>query len=70
MKIKYFPDTDTLLIELSDAEVVETREINEDIYIDLSERGDPVSITIEHAKEKANLSEITFSQVADLKAAL
>jgi len=29
MKIKYFSDTDTVLMEFSDAEVVETREINE-----------------------------------------
>jgi len=69
MRIKYFPDTDTLLIELSDAEVVETREISEDIYIDFSKHGDPVSITIEHAREKADLSEVTFSPLADLKAA-
>ena len=32
MKIKYFSDTDTALLEFSDAEVVETREINENIY--------------------------------------
>ena len=32
MKIKYFSDTDTALLEFSDAEVAETREINENIY--------------------------------------
>ena len=29
MKIKYFEDTDSLFIELSDAEVAETKELNE-----------------------------------------
>ena len=33
MKIKYFSDTDTALLEFSDAEVAETREINENTYI-------------------------------------
>ena len=35
MKVTYFEDTDTALMELSTAPVVETREISEDIYIDL-----------------------------------
>ena len=35
MKITYFSDTDTALIEFSDHEVAETKEINENIYLDL-----------------------------------
>ncbi len=35
MKIKYFNDTDTALIEFTDKQVEETREISENIYIDL-----------------------------------
>ncbi len=29
MKIRYFPDTDTLYVELNDNLIAETREINE-----------------------------------------
>ncbi|MBD3267713.1 DUF2283 domain-containing protein, partial [bacterium] len=35
MKVKYFADTDTALIEFTDNEVKETKEISENIYIDI-----------------------------------
>lgn len=63
MKIKYFSDTDTALLEFSDTEVHETREINEDIYIDLDKNGGLVSITIEHARQQANLAELSYLQM-------
>ena len=63
MKIRYFSDTDTALIEFSEAPVVETKEITENLYIDLDEKGNLVSMTIEHAKEQANISELTFLQM-------
>ena len=34
MKVKYFHDTDTALVEFSEHEVTETKEINENIYIE------------------------------------
>jgi len=63
MKIKYFSDTDTALVEFSDKEVHETREINENIYIDLDRDGGLVSMTIEHAKDQANLAELSYHQI-------
>ena len=63
MKIRYFPDTDTALIEFSNEPVAETKEISENLYIDLDGYGNLVSMTIEHAREKANLSEISFLQM-------
>ena len=39
MKIKYFSDTDTALVEFSGRKVAETKEINENIYIDLDISG-------------------------------
>ncbi len=63
MKIRYFSDTDTALIEFSIAPVVETKEITENLYIDLDEKGNLVSMTVEHAKEKANISEVSFLQM-------
>lgn len=47
--------------------MVETREISENLYIDLDENGNIVSMTIEHAKEKAGISEITFLHMEELK---
>lgn len=47
MRIKFFADTDTALVEFSDREVAETKEINENIYIDLDDSGNLVAMTIE-----------------------
>ena len=35
MKVKYFPDTDTALVEFTQAKVHVTKEISENIYVDL-----------------------------------
>jgi uncharacterized protein YuzE len=35
MKIKYFTDTDTVLLEFSGKQVAQTKEINENIYVGL-----------------------------------
>ncbi len=63
MNIKYFSDTDTALIEFSEREVQETREINENIYIDLDKNGNLVSMTIEHAKQNASLPEFSYKEM-------
>ncbi len=63
MKVKYFPDTDTALIEFTDKEVYETKEISEDIYIDLDQNGNLVNMTIEHAKAKAGLHEFSYQEM-------
>jgi len=63
MKVKYFNDTDTAHIEMLDREVFETREISENIYIDIDEKGNLVSITVEHAKESAGLWEFSYEEV-------
>ena len=38
MKVKYFEDTDTAYVELLDKPVFETREISENILIDVDEK--------------------------------
>lgn len=63
MKIRYFSDTDTALIEFSNEPILETREISENLYIDLDSKGNLVSMTVEHAKEKANISEVSYLQM-------
>ncbi len=68
MKINYFSDTDTALIEFSQSSVSETREINENIYIDLDEKGNLVNMTIEHAKLNASLPEVSYKEVSNISA--
>jgi len=62
MKVTYFRDTDTAVVELIDEPVEETRELNENVYLDVDARGNLVRLTIEHAREQANLPEMVFSQ--------
>ena len=62
MKINYFEDTDTAFIEFTSKRVAQTRELCENIYIDLDEQGNLVSMKIEHAKTSANILELSFER--------
>jgi len=64
MEIKYCPDTDTLLINFSNQEIVETRDINENILIELAQDGDLVSMTIEHARQHMDVENFSYQKVA------
>ncbi|MBM4325580.1 MAG: DUF2283 domain-containing protein [Deltaproteobacteria bacterium] len=63
MRIKYFSDTDTALVEFSDRAVAETKEINENIYLDLDQSGNLVAMTIEHARQQASLPFLSYEQI-------
>ncbi len=64
MKIQYFPDTDTVYVLLKDKPVSETRDLDENTVIDVDARGNLVAITIEHAKERADIANFVYEQVA------
>ena len=60
MKVKYFPDTDTLLVNFSDKKITETRDLNENVLVELDQEGRVVSMTIEHAKQQTDVGEFTY----------
>ncbi|HWL62888.1 MAG TPA: DUF2283 domain-containing protein [Steroidobacteraceae bacterium] len=64
MKVRYFADTDTMLIQLSDGQVSETRDLNEDTLLDLDAAGNICAITIEHASRRANAPHFSYEEVA------
>ena len=64
MKIKYFPQTDTLYIELRDAQIAGTRELDENTQIDVDAQGILCGITIEHASQRTDVPNLSFEQVA------
>ena len=64
MKVRYFADTDTLLITLSDKRIAETRDLNDNILVELDDDGRLVSMTIEHATQQTDVHEFSFQQVA------
>lgn len=63
MKIKYFSETDTALVEFSGRKVAETKEINENIYVDLEASGNLVAMTIEHARQQTSLPFLSYEQI-------
>ena len=65
MEIKYFYDTDTLLINFTDKEIVETRDLNEDVLIEFDQNGHLVSMTIEHAKQQANILDFSYQHIVE-----
>ena len=65
MKIKYFPDTDTLYIEFRPGlQVAETKDLDENTLLDLDAKGDICGITVEHARERADIPSFSFEQMA------
>ena len=55
MKIRYFAETDTLHIEFRMAQVAETRDLDENTLLDVDKEGHILSITVEHASERADI---------------
>jgi uncharacterized protein YuzE len=58
MKLHYYPETDSLYIELRNAPGAETREIVEGLVVDLDSNGDVVGLDIDHASKKLDLSKV------------
>lgn len=64
MKVRYFPETDTMLIEFCDAPVAETRDLDENTLLDVDAQGNICSITVEHASQRAGAPQFSYEQVA------
>jgi len=64
MTIKYFQDTDTLHIEFRAAEVAETRDFDENAQLDIDKDENICAMTIEHARDRADIPHFSFEQIA------
>ncbi len=64
MKIKYFQNNDTLYIEFKSAEVAETKDLDENTLLDLDRDGNICAITVDYAKERADIPHFSFEQMA------
>ena len=64
MRIRYFKDTDTLLIEFKEAPVAETRDLDENTVLDMDAEGNVCAITVEHASQRAGIPAFSYEQVA------
>ena len=63
MKLNYYPDTDSLYIDLSLRPSVESREVSEGVVLDYDQQGNLVGIDIDNASSKLDLSEVVTSHI-------
>ena len=63
MKLKYYRETDSLYIDLSENPSAESREVSEGIVLDYDERGNLVGIDIDNATSKVALDRLVVSSL-------
>ena len=63
MKMNYYPETDSLYIDLSERTSVESREISEGVVLDYDADANLVGIDIDNAGAKVDLRKLTVSKL-------
>ena len=63
MKLNYYPETDSLYIDLSSKPSKESLEISEGIVLDYDSDGHITGIDIDNASQKIDLKEIILNKV-------
>lgn len=63
MRLNYYPETDSLYIDLSERASVESREISEGVILDYDAEGKLVGIDIDHASAKVELKKLTLNKL-------
>jgi uncharacterized protein YuzE len=63
MKLNYFPDTDSLYIDLFHRPSVENQAVSEGVVLDYDGDGNLVGIDIDHASRKLDLRELVTNHI-------
>lgn len=63
MKLNYFPETDSLYIDLSEKPSVESREVSAGVVLDYDAEGNLAGIDIDHASRKLDLRELVTNHL-------
>ena len=61
MRFEYYPETDTLYIQLQEGPGADAQEVASDIVLDFNEAGEVIGIEIEHASERTDLKNFQLS---------
>ena len=67
MKMRYYKDTDSLYIDLSEKTSAESLEVAPGIVVDFDKDNNIVGIDIDHASKVLNLSELEISSMPSKK---
>ncbi len=62
-KLNYYPETDSLYIDLSEKPGVESREISEGVVLDYDKTGALAGIDIDNAGKKVQLKELFLNKL-------
>lgn len=63
MTLNYYPETDSLYINLSERPSIESQEISEGILLDYDANGKLVGIDIDNASNKVDMEKLILSQL-------
>ncbi len=63
MKLHYYPETDSLYVELKCEPSVETREIADGLNVDLDARGNVVGFDIDDAAQRLDLATLETQEL-------
>ncbi len=63
MKLNYYPEADSLYIDLSEKPSVESREISEGVVLDYDANGKLVGIDIDNASTKVQLDHLILNKL-------
>jgi uncharacterized protein YuzE len=63
MKLSYFPETDSLYIDLAEEPGVESREISEGVVLDYDAAGRLVGIDIDEASKRVQMDKLILSRL-------
>jgi len=63
MKLNYYPETDSLYIDLVNRASAESREISEGVVLDYDTAGNLVGIDIDNASKKLDLRELILNKL-------
>jgi len=63
MKLNYYPETDSLYIDLAERSSTESKEVSEGIVLDYDADGNLVGIDIDNASKKLDLKTLVLNKL-------
>ena len=63
MKLNYYPETDSLYIDLTEKSSTESKEVSQGVVLDYDADGNLVGIDIDNASRKLNLKQLILSKL-------
>jgi uncharacterized protein YuzE len=63
MKLNYYPETDSLYIDLAERSSAESREVSDGVVLDYDSEGNIVGIDIDNASKKLELKTLVLSKL-------